>query len=161
MGFVKCACYIIVLGVVNFLLGRFLPKGWFHYDAFPFRSFAFEREGKLYERLKIKQWQNKVPDMSRIFVKLMPAKRLKGRPDETTLTVMLQETCVAETVHWGLSVAGLLCLRLWRGLWGAVFYLAYFLLGNLPFIIIQRYNRPRLAGLLLRMRERNKSITEV
>ena len=161
MGFVKCACYIIVLGAANFLLGRLLPKRWFRYDAFPFRSFAFEREGRIYERLRIKRWQNKVPDMSRLFARLMPAKRLKGRPDEATLTVMLQETCVAEAVHWGLSAAGLLCLRLWRGLWGAAVSLAYFLLGNLPFILIQRYNRPRLAGLLERVRERKTQVMEV
>ena len=75
--------------------------------------------------------------------------------------VLVQETCVAEAVHWGLSAAGLLCLRLWRGLWGAAISLAYFLLGNLPFILIQRYNRPRLAGLLERVRERKTQVMEV
>ncbi|MGN0985969.1 MAG: glycosyl-4,4'-diaponeurosporenoate acyltransferase [Candidatus Enterenecus sp.] len=160
MGFLRCAGLAVVLGVSGFVLGRCLPKRWFRYDAPPFRSFAFEREGKIYEKLNIKKWQSKVPDMSRIFVHLMPAKKIRGRLDEATLTVMLRETCVAETIHWLLSAAGLGCLWLWPGWGGAAFYLVYVLLGNLPFILIQRYNRPRLAGLLRRIQERKTRTME-
>lgn len=36
---------------------------------------------------------------------------------------------------------------LWRGIGGVAFAAVYILLGNVPFVIIQRYNRPRLQRL--------------
>ena len=57
---------------------------------------------------------------------------------------------LAETVHTMLNIAGLYVLKLWPGLGGVLLYLVYNLLGNLPFIIVQRYNRPRL----MKMKER-------
>ena len=42
------------------------------------------------------------------------------------------------------------------GAWGVLFYAAYFLLGNLPFILIQRYNRPRLV----RIYEKKRSMVK-
>ena len=64
---------------------------------------------------------------------------------------MIRETCTAELVHNLLNIAGLWLLNLWSGLGGIIMYLVYFLLGNLPFIIVQRYNRPRLKVLLNRL----------
>ena len=146
-GPVKCLVYIIALGVVSFVTGRLLPKRWFKSDCFPFR--CNEKEKKLYKALRVKDWQNKVPDMSRVFTKLMPAKKLNA---DTLADIprMLEETCVAEFIHVVLNVLGLACLWLWPGFGGAVVTLVYILLGNVPFIIIQRYNRPRLQRLLAR-----------
>ena len=45
-----CLCYAAGLGVVSFVLGRLVPKEWFDYTRFPYRSFAFEKGGKIYER---------------------------------------------------------------------------------------------------------------
>lgn len=146
-GPVKCLVYIIALGVVSFVTGRLLPKRWFKSDCFPFR--CNEKEKKLYKALRVKDWQNKVPDMSRVFPKLMPAKKLNAGT-LADIPRMLEETCVAEFIHVVLSVLGLACLWLWPGFGGAVVTLVYILLGNVPFIIIQRYNRPRLQRLLAR-----------
>lgn len=74
----------------------------------------------------------------------------KKLPDGNTpegLRVLVLETCVAECVHWWLAVASLGIFFFWRGGWAVVFCLVYNLLGNLPFQIIQRYNRPRLRRL--------------
>ena len=60
---------------------------------------------------------------------------------------MIQETCVAELTHVLLSVCGLYALRLWPGAGGVLITAVYILFGNVPFIIIQRYNRPRLQRL--------------
>ena len=73
--FLKCACYLAGLGVLSFLLGRLVPKIWFDYTRFPYRAFAFERDGKVYDALGIARWQSRVPDMSRVFPKLMPPKQ--------------------------------------------------------------------------------------
>ncbi len=65
--------------------------------------------------------------------------------------MMIRETCTAEAVHSLLNVAGLWLLNLWEGLGGVLMYLIYVIVGNLPFILVQRYNRPRLKVLLSRL----------
>lgn len=148
-GFWACAIYAAVLGVLSFAAGRLVPKKWFHSDRFPFR--CSEKEKKLYAALRVKDWQSKVPDMSRLFKRIMPAKRINA-DTLSDLPRMLQETCVAEATHSILSVLGLGCLWLWKGIGGVLFSAVYILLGNVPFVIIQRYNRPRLQKLMERRR---------
>ena len=144
MGFWKCVIYMAALGVLSFDIGRLLPKSWFHADRFPYKTAAYEP--KIYQALRVKSWQGKVPDMSRIFKKIMPEKKMTA---ETIADVprMLEETCVAELTHFLLSILGLAMLWIWPGAGGITVTVIYILLGNLPFIIIQRYNRPRLQRL--------------
>lgn len=141
-----CLIYLAVIGMGSFCLGRHIPYEKIREGEFPFASFAWEEEGRCYERLHIKNWQNKVPDMSALFPHRMPAKRLFSCPDDQQITVMIKETCIAEIIHILLALQGLHCRRIWKGTGGAILSLL-FLLGNLPYILIQRYNRPRLARL--------------
>ena len=60
---------------------------------------------------------------------------------------MICETCIAELIHALLCLSGLYCLKLWPGAGGIIAAIVYILLFNLPFILIQRYNRPRLIRL--------------
>ena len=106
----------------------------------------------------VERWKTLVPDMSRLLPDMV-----KKQVDPTAVTaaqaaVLVQETCVAEAVHTASSLLGLLCLRLWPGWDGVLVWAVWFLLGNLPFILIQRYNRPRLLRLrnLLQRREQRK-----
>ena len=82
--------------------------------------------------------------MSRIFVKIMPEKKLTKENYEN-LPRMIEETCVAEWTHILLSIAGLGLLKIWSGVGGVCITIIYIVLGNLPFIVVQRYNRPRPA----------------
>ncbi len=161
MGFLKCACYLALIGVLAFLAGRIVPKRWFHPERFPYRGFPFEEEGRFYNRFRIRAWQNKVPDMSKILPGCIPPKSLSGNYRER-LPRMLQETCVAELTHALLCLAGLYCIRLWPGAGGLLVALVNIFLLNLPFILIQRYNRPRLLKLsreLGRSRSADSSLT--
>lgn len=148
MGFLRCFLYLMTLGVLGFFTGRILPKEWLDASKFPFKAYKFEKGGKLYDKLNIKKWQNKVPDMSRIFPKLIPPKRIEYKADKTKLETMLHETCVAEIIHTVLPILAIPCFWLWKGRKGRIIYYVYVLLGNLPYIIIQRYNRPRITRLL-------------
>ncbi len=152
MELLQCVLYLAVLGVIGFLAGRLLPYHWLQEDAFPLRAFSWEREGRIYEKLGIRKWQNRMPDMSRILPCALPAKRLAGRLEEK-LPVMIKETCVAEVIHVLLNVAALRCLWIWRGRGGRVVTFLY-ALGNLPYILIQRYNRPRLRRLYAQIQKR-------
>ena len=93
--------------------------------------------------------------MSRILPGLMPAKSLSGDYGQN-LPVMIQETCVAEAVHITVSVAGLRCLWMWPGVGGVTVTAIHIILLNLPFILIQRYNRPRLIRLQKKLQTRKE-----
>ena len=49
-----------------------------------------------------------------------------------------------------------MCIRDRPGTGGAVVTAIYILFGNLPFLIIQRYNRPRLQKLLAAQQRRSR-----
>lgn len=144
----NCLIYIALSGAVSFVLGRILPKRIFHPDRFPYRTLKVEKEGKLYLKININHWQSVLPDMSRILPGLMPAKRIMHRPTDAQLVCMIRETCVAEFIHVLLCVSGAALIWIWPGLGGVLVYALYVLLGNVPFILIQRYNRPRLIAIL-------------
>ena len=152
MKFWSCFCYLVLLSVGMFFVGRLLPKKWFCAKAFPYRGYRFEREGRIYEKLKIRKWYNKVPDMSRILPFMMPPKKLTADNVEH-LPRMIRETCVAELIHLINSIAGFYCVRIYPGLGGILMALLYALL-NIPFIMIQRFVRPRLLKLQKHLEER-------
>ncbi len=152
MGFLNCGIYLAVMGVVCLFTGRLLPGKLLNPENWYFRCYAFERGGKIYEKLGIKKWQSHVPDMSRVVPWLMPPKNLKGEFKDRIPT-MVRETCNAELNHWITSLVGLGCLWIWPGIGGVIVTLVDILVLNLPFILIQRYNRPRLMRLLKKQRQ--------
>ena len=105
MGFLRCCVYYGILAVVSFFIGRLLPKSWFHGDRFPYRCASWE--AKLFRFLRVHEWQDKVPDMSKIVPKLIPAKKL-GTDFRAQLPRMIEETCVAEFTHFALILLGFL-----------------------------------------------------
>ena len=111
--------------------------------------------GALYEKLNIRKWQAKVPDMSRILPFLMPPKNLTGDYAQR-LPGMIRETCVAEITHITVSILGLPCLRIWPGMGGVTVTAIFILLLNVPYILIQRYNRPRLIRLYRKLQAREE-----
>lgn len=144
MEFIYCIIYLLVASIVIYLLGRVIPYKWINENAFPFKSFAFEKNGKIYEKLKIKKWKNKLPDASQFIskvVKRVPAKNLEGNCGKK-IPILIKETCKAEFTHFIASVAGFYCCKIWKK--GGYMLSVLYFIGNLPFILIQRYNRPRL-----------------
>lgn len=142
----KCAAYIAVTGLLSFFIGRLIPPRKMEWHRFPYNLYPAEREGAVYKKIGIHHWQNKVPDMSKVFPKLMPPKKMVAA-DKDSLLRMIQETCTAELTHILLCLTGLYCIRLWPGAGGIVMAILNVILFNLPFILIQRYNRPRLVRL--------------
>lgn len=157
LSFLRCFLYLALLGLCFFVIGRVLPKQWFKYDLFPYKSFSFEQGGALYDRLAIRRWKNQLPDMSQLLPGCMPVKKLSSNMKPAQLELLIQETCVAEWIHLMLSVFGFGCLSIWRGAGGVTVSVLY-LLGNLPFGILQRYNRPKLIRLLERLRKKHHCV---
>jgi glycosyl-4,4'-diaponeurosporenoate acyltransferase len=85
------------------------------------------------------------------YVKSMFRKKISVFRDYDYITDLILETCVAEFVHWMLVFVSPVFLVLMEGLAGRIGAVLY-ALGNLPFVMIQRYNRPRLVKLLNRQK---------
>lgn len=144
MKFIRCVIYLVLLGVASFFVGRLLAKFCrFSVDKFPFKCYKFEN--KFYIFIRLPKWQNKLPDMSRILPKMVPPKKM-SKVNEASIDRMVQETCVAELIHFILCVCGFGCVFIWEGGGGTLISIIY-CLANLPCLFAQRYNRPRLLRL--------------
>lgn len=143
-GFLSCSNYLLTLGLLCFPFGRLLKKHDFIYTSFPFTSLPCERYGKVYEQIGIRKWQKAVPDVSRMFPSVAPRKAIDARMSTAEIEDMIQETCVAELTHLLLCAAGIPLFWIWPGAGGCIMFALDIVFGNLPFILIQRYNRPRL-----------------
>lgn len=147
-GLTRCIAYMALWGLACFPLGRLIKGMKPDWERPPYAPWGWEDSGRFYEKLGIRRWKDFLPDVSRLFSFIVPRKAFSGRPDAAKLRDMLMETCVAERVHVILCVAGLAMPVLWPGPWGWALYGVYVLLGNVPFIMIQRYNRPRFQRML-------------
>ncbi len=145
MNFLKCFIYLARIGLFSFIFGRCLPKQIFNENLFPYKSFHWEQEGSIYKKLKIKKWQNMLPDMSKIVPKIIPQKKIDSNFKDN-LPLMVSETCIAEFIHVILCVVGLNCISIWEGIGGILMAILNFFVNGL-YVIIQRYNRPRLLKL--------------
>lgn len=153
MSLLYAVIYIAVLGILSHFVGQALPRARFSAESFPYRTADWENGGRVYEKLGIKHWKDALPDMSRIMPDMVK-KKMTGQNREQGMGVLIAETCVAECVHYWLIVLSLGIFLFWRGVWALVFWLVYNILGNVPFILIQRYNRPRLVLLEQRRKRR-------
>ena len=95
---------IAVLGISGGIIGEWLPRRWFHWEKSPWKAYAWEKNGKVYEKLGIRKWKEKVPDKSRWGGREY-AKTIRGQNDMENTIRLLQETCVAELIHWVLMLA--------------------------------------------------------
>ncbi len=154
----KHIIYNIVYGAVCSLtilfVGIFVPRKYFNYENAVFREKSFERGGKLYTECHINEWKGKLPDMSK-YVKGLLEKKISGNEDEEGLWMLVQETCVAETAHYILILLSVGMIIIANDAVGFLCALAY-ALGNVPYIMIQRYNRPRLLKMIGHRVDRQK-----
>ena len=155
--FLACAVYLTGIGIFSFVVGRLVPKSLFLHDRFPFRPFAAEQGGKACARLGVRSWKDAMPDMSKVFPAMIPSKKLPPRLNVPALVRMVQETCVAALTHAMLCLLGFGCVFIEKDALGWVLAIL-FAVGNLPYIVIQRYNRPKLLRILEKLESQTHSI---
>ena len=143
--FVKLVIYICISGSVSNIVGYLIRRDKINTYSFLYSPFRWEDNGEIYRKIKINLWKNKVPDMSK-YLKMLYPKKMSLHPGSEQILRLVQESCVAECIHIMLIAASPLVYYYINGKWGMFFTVAY-ALGNLPFIIIQRYNRPKLKAL--------------
>ncbi len=128
---------------------RLMPAKFFRADNPVFRSKKFEKNGKIYEKyFKIKSWKKYLPDGSAITGVGLKKKQLSD-VSNTMLCYYLSESCRAELIHL-LAIPPFILFGLFCPLPVVLFMLFYALAVNLPCLITQRYNRPRIERILKR-----------
>lgn len=112
-----------------------------------FQTYQWERGGRIYQTLfRVRAWKGLLPNGSGLYKDGYSIHRLP-RTDPVTLRRFLRETVRSETCHWAMILPGFLFF-LWNSPLGGWLMVAYAFLNNLPVIVVQRYNRPRLRRML-------------
>lgn len=140
---VAWAVFHALTGYLAYRLGddRLSHDGWL------LRSRAFEDGGRWYRRrLRIDRWKDRLPEAGGLFRGGMSKAHLPGSR-QGGLERFVRETRRAELAHWWALACGPLFV-LWNRPLAATLLIAYGVVVNLPFILIQRYNRFRALPLL-------------
>ena len=126
------AMRLVVGTIVPRCIRQPMNRRWFQQKAF---------EPKLYETLKVKRWKDRMPTYDPASFSLR----------ENTLAQIVDNCCVSEAVHEVIILFSFVPL-LFTLLWGAfpVFLITSLLAATFDscFVIMQRYNRPRLVQIL-------------
>lgn len=151
--------FVLHIGISVALLK--VPFSFFEKKNRLFHFYSWEKEGEFWQTyFCVQSWKDKLPDGATLFKMGFKKKYLREITD-TYFDEFIVESKRAELNHWLLLVPAPLFF-LWNPTWAGWLIIFYALLVNIPFIIIQRYNRARLERIQLRRKEKrvnNKVIT--
>jgi glycosyl-4,4'-diaponeurosporenoate acyltransferase len=131
-----------------------IPDKYLNPDGFLFKTRKWENNGLIYDKVfKVRKWKKYLPDGGAMFKNGYSKRYLKDY-SEASLKKFAVETCRAELTHV------LAILPFW--IFGFIappiiilYMLIYALAANLPCIITQRYNRPRILSFINKINEKN------
>lgn len=112
---------------------------------------SWERQGRTWQRwLRVLRWKDRLPEAGAFFAG-GAAKRAVGGRATSTLAGFRRETIRAERVHWLIMASGPVHL-LWCRPTVGLGMVAFGVVFDAPFIVVQRTNRGRLERILARPR---------
>lgn len=142
-----------ILQILAALLALALPNKAYKSDSFFYRSHRYEKEGRLYEKLiAVKKWKHLLPDGGAILKKHGYKKKKLDNFSKENLEKFLIESCRGELTHW-LAIIPFWVFGFFAPPYIIPIMFVYALLVNMPCIIVQRYNRPRIKRLLEKIKE--------
>ena len=112
-------------------------------------SRRWEAGGAAYRRVGLGRWKDRLPEAGGFYAGGFSKRRL-GAVTLELLRRFEVETNRAEFSHWP-TFASSLTFFAWNPWQVGLAMIGYALLTNLPFILVQRFNRPRLAALTARI----------
>jgi glycosyl-4,4'-diaponeurosporenoate acyltransferase len=130
-----------------------IPDQWLSKRKRCFRSRSWERDGKFWQDVfHVREWKKYLPDGSMFLKDSYDQTHLEGTEIEQIKKFIL-ETKRAELTHWWMIPPAFLFF-IWNPLWAGAVMILYALILNIPLIITQRYNRPRLERLYQQKRKK-------
>ncbi|NGZ77912.1 glycosyl-4,4'-diaponeurosporenoate acyltransferase CrtO family protein [Saccharibacillus alkalitolerans] len=136
-------------------LVRFLPKSWYEKNDWFFAERPFERE--LYKRIRLERWKDKLPEGGGLWK--FQKKNLNRELTLEYADKFISETKYGEVGHLGMAILGFACIWINPGEYALVFLICAIVnvMVQIPFCLIQRYNRPRLLRLRSRLARKGES----
>jgi len=126
------------------MLGNRISDRRFSPNSFWLKTRKWEDNGRFYKRvLKVDRWKHLIPDGANTHKTGFRKKQLSSY-DLQYIQAFIAETGRAEIFHW-LQIVPFWVFGLWSPPFVIWIMLGYALAVNLPCIILQRYNRPRLV----------------
>ena len=136
--------FVLHMGISIALLK--VPLSFFKKENRLFDSFSWEKKGAFWQTyFHVCSWKDKLPDGASLF-KLGFKKKHLTKVNDAYLTAFILESKRAELNHWLLMLPAPFFF-LWNPPWAGWMIICYALVANCPFIIIQRYNRPRFENI--------------
>ena len=129
------------------LLSLKIPARSLDPDSFYFRSRSWEQGGAFYDKVfLVKRWKKFLPDGGAALGGGYAKKNLSDFSTDN-LNFFLVYSCRAEVTHI-MAIFPFWVFGLFVSWQVVVIMFIYALVANIPCVIVQRYNRPRIAKLL-------------
>lgn len=157
MPFIYTLLYVALIGILAHIIGEAYPRNKINYEKFPLKPFSWEDGGEIYIKLGIKKWKDALPDMSKIMKNMVP-KKVRYNSTSADVERLIYETCIAELTHAILCLISPVIIFFWAhtSLTVGVLLTLLYIICNIPFIMIQRFNRPNLMRLAERLSKREQ-----
>ncbi|MHB1454806.1 MAG: glycosyl-4,4'-diaponeurosporenoate acyltransferase CrtO family protein [Saccharofermentanales bacterium] len=160
-GLTVIICFLLwlIFQLAPVLICLKLPDSIFQHAKFIFRTFRWEDEGRIYSRLfQVQRWKKRLPDGGALFGKGLRKKQIDCH-SLPALDRFLTESCRGELSHW-LAILPVWVFGLFTPPGVLLIMIVYALALNMPCIIAQRFNRPRICALSTRLRMRDAATSE-
>ncbi len=147
---------VCFIGVIVGIVFAYIPAGVFRYAGRFLKPYKFEHNGRFYEKyFKISKWKDKLPQFSNIVKVGFHLDNIEIKSEEY-LERFIIETIRSEITHIFLMIISPVFV-VWseNTTYGIIASCLYFI-GNVPFLMVQRYNRPRVVKLKEMLRIRKK-----
>jgi len=116
----------------------------FSQNAVLFRCRKWENGGKIYQQIfKVRKWKKYLPESGALLIGTYTKRRLLNLTEDD-LRRLVTESCRTELSHY-LAITPFWVFGFFAPPRIILFMLLYSLIVNLPCIITQRYNRPRIV----------------
>jgi glycosyl-4,4'-diaponeurosporenoate acyltransferase len=137
---VDVAAWAVIGVAVGYAMHR-TPLGRLDHDTRLTRLRRWETGGRAYERIGIRRWKDRLPELGGLFAGGVSKRSTGGR---SRLERFAAETRRAEYTHWFVMAPAPLFV-LWNPWPLTLVMWTYALVANVPCLVIQRYNRARLT----------------
>ena len=141
----NAAAWALIHAATGYAVHR-LPVARLRRDGPVLRLRPWEQGGRVYERVRIKRWKDRVPEAGALFAGGISKRTIGG-----DLPRFVVETRRAERAHWLALACGPIAF-VWNPPVPGLLMLGYGVAANAPCIAIQRYNRARAVRALARSR---------
>lgn len=141
---------VLLPSLVAAIVIRLLPKKWFNPNNKIYN--VSEKERKFLMSIGIKKWKDKIPELGQTVN--FKKDKLVDANNPKYIEKFLVETCYAESLHICCAIFALIfmCFMPNGCFWNISFPIGIiYAMYNVPSILIQRYNRPRLKVQLKRL----------